>query len=80
MSMIPASESSEDDVRDLVEVLKPYLSGMSVYEINALITHLRDDTREQFEQWVADSTSSKLHVFYDVVKDAHLRDWWKGEK
>lgn len=80
MSMIPASVSSEDDVRDLVEGIKPYLSGMSVYEINALVTHLHDDNREQFEQWVEESTSSKLHVFYDVVKDTHLRDWWKGEK
>lgn len=80
MNTIPVSKSSEDDVRDLVEVLKPYLSGMGVFEINAIIWHLRKDTRDQFEQWIHESASPKLNVFYNTVKDVHLRYWWKGEK
>ena len=54
---------------DVFEAISPFLSGMSLREINDLLEHMSSNTMEKFEEWVAESGSSKYKVFLDINRE-----------
>lgn len=59
---------------DVFEAISPFLSGMSLREINDLLEHMSSNTMEAFEEWVAESGSSKYKVFLDINREV-LKDY-----
>lgn len=59
---------------DVFEAISPFLSGMSLREINDLLEHMSLNTMEEFEEWVAESGSSKYKVFLDINKEV-IKDY-----
>ena len=59
---------------DVFEAISPFLSGMSLREINDLLEHMSSDTMEEFEEWAAESGSSKYKVFLDINREV-LKDY-----
>lgn len=52
----------------LFEIVKPYISGMSLGEINDLFTKLQELTFDEFVQWVNERPrNKKLRVLLDIV-------------
>lgn len=59
---------------DVFEAINPFLSGMSLREINDLLEHMSSNTMEEFEEWVAESGSSKYKVFLDINREV-IKDY-----
>ena len=59
---------------DVFEAISPFLSGMSLREINDLLEHMSSNTMEEFEEWVAESGSSKYKVFLDINREV-IKDY-----
>ena len=59
---------------DVFEAISPFLSGMSLREINDLLEHMSSNTMEAFEEWVAESGSSKYKVFLDINREV-IKDY-----
>ena len=59
---------------DVFEAISPFLSGMSLREINDLLEHMSSNTMESFEEWVAESGSSKYKVFLDINREV-IKDY-----
>ena len=59
---------------DVFEAISPFLSGMSLREINDLLEHMSSDTMEEFEEWAAESGSSKYKVFLDINREV-IKDY-----
>lgn len=61
------------------EAISSFLSGMSLREINDLLEHISSDTMSEFEEWVAESGSSKYKVFLDINREV-LKDYLQKGK
>ena len=59
---------------DVFEAISPFLSGMSLREINDLLEHRSSNTMEEVEEWVAESGSSKYKVFLDINREV-IKDY-----
>lgn len=59
---------------DVFEAISPFLSGMSLREINDLLEHMSSNTMKAFEEWVAESGSSKYKVFLDINREV-IKDY-----
>lgn len=59
---------------DFFEAISPFISGMSLREINDLLEHMSSNTMEEFEEWVAESGSSKYKVFLDINREV-IKDY-----
>ena len=64
---------------DVFEAINPFLSGMSLREINDLLEHMSSNTMEEFEEWVAELGSSKYKVFLDINREV-LKDYLQKGK
>lgn len=57
------------DISDeLFEKLKPHLSGLSLGEINILMSHISDDDFETFTEYIKHNKNKHFKVFYDINK------------
>lgn len=63
---------------DVFEAISPFISGMSLREINDLLEHMSSNTMEEFEEWVAESGSSKYKVFLDINREVIKNYLQKG--
>lgn len=53
---------------DLFNTVKPFLSGMSLSEMNQLIDKLNGCTYAQFEDWVQSVNNVKFSVFFNTMR------------
>lgn len=54
---------------ELYVKIAPYLSGMSLSDINILVGHITSDTPTEFVHWVHSTQNKSIKVFYDITGD-----------
>lgn len=54
--------------QEMLDKLKPFLSGMSISDCILIAEHLRKDTYEQIQDWFKNSRVISLRMFFENTR------------
>ena len=51
-------------------IVRPYVCGMTIEELNNLYSHLETDSYDEFKNYVATTSNKRYKILFDVVADS----------
>ena len=54
---------------DILEKLKPFLSGMSLSDMDILLSRISRNTFEEFEDYISECARNNFKVFFDINRE-----------